>query len=1409
MAGLPVSVAASFQLALEHHQSGRLDQAQAAYQEILKAEPEHADVLHYLGVIAYQRGKYQESVELIQRAIDHKPDQHTFYLHIGPAYRALRQYDAALRVYGKAIELAPEDADAHNNLGNLYRQMGDFPKAVASFQRASRLRADDPVIAYNLGGALTDAGRLDEAVACFQQAVRRRPDYADAWNDLGKVYRLQGRLGEAAASYQRAIDLNPRHSLAHNNLAGIFKVHGATAKALEHYRKALEIHPLYADAYSNMLFALQYTDLMATQELFAEHIEFGRRFEVPLLPGRAAHPPGREPGKRLNIGYVSADFNHHAVAYFIEPVLSHHDKTQVAVTCYYNGTRHDAFTERIVAAADQWVACKALSDEQLAQRIRADGIDILVDLSGHTAGNRLLVFARKPAPLQITWLGYFGTTGLCAMDYRFTDPYMDPPGFSDSIHTEELLRLPHFSPFQSADNSPAVTPLPALRTGTFTLASLNNLAKLNGRVVRLWAEILRALPHATLMLCNIGDGETKRVVLEMFAREGVGEDRLQIQPWLPILDYLALHQHIDLALDTFPYNGGTITNHSLWMGVPVVTLAGDRPVGRIGASLMMHAGLPQFIVQAEADYLNCVLHMANDLPELNRVRLGLRARLASNLQTTTIGLTRAVEQSYRSIWQKWCAQGTAVDLQTGLDHHKAGRLAQAESIYQNVLQHQPDQPDALHLLGVLRHQQGRLDVAVALISRAIALAPTAVMHCKLAAVHQQRGNLELAVSSYQAALRLDPKNANGHLQLAELLKQMGRWEAAGGHARQALALQPDSAQALGVLGNVLRAQGDPSAAIACYDQALELQPDCTPAHLNRGNALVALGRYEEALASYHSALKYASNSAQAYNGIGVVMHALGDYARATQYFTKALALNPDFAEAHNNLGNAWTELGQLNLAQKHCQKAIEIAPDFAGAYLNLGDVLQAAGRLDEAVPNYQRAISLKPDFVEAYSNLGSAQQLQGRLAEAQTSYRVALDIAPKSARIHSNLLFALSADADCTPAQYLAEARRFDAMVSTDARPFSAWPAAAHEHGQPLRVGFVSGDFKNHPVGFFLENLLTHIDPERVVLFAYPSNSKEDELTQRIKPHFAAWKQLTGMSDATAASMIHGDGMHVLIDLAGHTAQNRLAVFAWRPAPLQIGWLGYWASTGMSSIDYVLADPLTVMPVQEGDFSEKIWRLPHTRMCFSPPDAAPEVTALPALHNGFVTFSSFQNLFKLNDSVLSLWAKVMHALPTARLRLQNKQMNSPSERFDLQRRLQEHGIDLDRVSIYGPSGRVAYFAAHSEVDIILDTFPYSGGTTTCEALWMGVPTLTLVGSTMLSRQGMSLLGCAGLDDWIADDGDAYVRLALEHATDVTGLAQLRSGLRERVRESPLFDGQLFARHFENALCEMWCVSHGD
>jgi predicted O-linked N-acetylglucosamine transferase (SPINDLY family) len=534
----------------------------------------------------------------------------------------------------------------------------------------------------------------------------------------------------------------------------------------------------------------------------------------------------------------------------------------------------------------------------------------------------------------------------------------------------------------------------------------------------------------------------------------------------------------------------------------------------------------------------------------------------------------------------------------------------------------------------------------------------------------------------------------------------------------------------------------------------------------------------------------------------------GEIDAALASFRAALEINPNYASAHANLGVVLHLCGDDDSAFEHFRRALDLDPNHAGARHNMGSVLLKQGDLDQAIACFLDVLRVAPSYADAALNLGMAYQALGRIDEAKTSLRQAMDLAcgtPVARLAHDNLLLVESGCAARSAADYLEEARRFGANALAGVTPYLEWqPSPA---GRPLRVGFVSGDLRTHPVGFFLEGVLAHVDTRHFSLIAYSTTREEDALTARLRPRFAEWHVIASTSDEAAARRIPEDEIDILVDLAGHTAGNRLAVFAWKPAPVQVSWLGYWASTGVTGMDYFLADPISVPAGSETDFTESIWRLPETRFCFTPPTSTAELAVRPppALVEGYVTFASYQNLAKLTDATLALWGRIMHAMPDARVRLQDKYLGYPAARDFLQRRLSAAGIAPERVAMYGRVARNNYLATYADVDFVLDTFPFCGGTTTCEALWMGVPTLTLAGPTLVSRQGASLLTCVGMQDWIAGDEEAYVEKALRFASDVKGLSDLRATLRQRALDSPLFDAERFARNLEAALRGMSCA----
>jgi protein O-GlcNAc transferase len=751
-------------------------------------------------------------------------------------------------------------------------------------------------------------------------------------------------------------------------------------------------------------------------------------------------------------------------------------------------------------------------------------------------------------------------------------------------------------------------------------------------------------------------------------------------------------------------------------------------------------------------------------------------------------------------------QDIAQWLNAALAHHQAGRLAEAKALYSRILAQQPKHADALHFMGLLACQIGQREAGIALMRESIATHPSPIYYNNLGNALRETRALDEAVKAYRRAVELKPDYVEAHNNLGNALREHGDAAAALASCARAIELRPGYAEAYNNLGNALKDLGELDAALAAYGKAIDAKSTFAEAHLNLGVALQAKGHGDAALECLRESVKLAPQLAVAHDKLaGVLMHR-GDIAGAIDAYRRAADLTPDSAPAHNTLGNALNGAGRVPEAVPCYERAIALDPLFADAYHNLANALRRLGAPERALGYARRAIELRADTPSFHNNLGTILADLGEPEGALVCYREALSLDPDFGESHTCVLFGQSYVTDWSEQTHLADARYFGERMRARATPFTQWPTlddAAQRAGRPLRVGFVSADLRKHPVGYFFESVLGQLDRARIEPIAYSNALHSDELTVRIKPHFALWRHVAEMDDAALAKRIYDDRIDVLVDLSGHTGRNRLPMFAWRPAPLQISWLGYFATTGLSEIDYVVADPHVVPPAEEAQYTERVWRLPDSYLCFTLPTDAAKVGSLPALEQGRFTFGCLNNHKKLNDGVLDVWSRILHAAPHSRLLLKNHQLGEPSIMRDTFERFAMYGIDETRLLLEGPSSREQYFSTYHRVDLALDPFPYPGGTTSVEGLWMGVPVLTLHGDRFLSHLGEMVAKTVGLPEWIAADADDYIARAVAATRDLPRLAALRATLRERVERSPLTDAPRFARHWMAAIEQMW------
>ena len=532
------------------------------------------------------------------------------------------------------------------------RERGEPAASLATLQAALQLGAEDAAVLAELGLSYRALGRRFDARALFERAAASAPGSVLPLLYLGNLAHETARLDDAVAAYRAALAIDGRNAALHYNLALTLMSCGEAAAAVEAFRLCLAQEPDYADARASLLFALSLSDSAGADETAAEHFDWGRRVADPLWRERE-FPNPREPERRLRVGYVSADFFEHVAADFIHSFLPLHEPRLYQITCYCNAPIPAASRELY---GHTWRDISGLDDAQAASLIEKDAIDVLVDLSGHTRGNRLLAFARRPAPLQLTFLGYPNTTGMRAMDYRLTDAYADPPDASERRYRERLLRMPRglwcYRP--PADGMPEAGPLPALGRGHVTFASMNNVAKLNAGLVSLWADLLLRVDDARLLLATIPPGDTRERLLRIFVAKGIDAQRIEFSDRLSKSGFRALHQQVDIALDSYPCNGGATTCETLWLGVPVVSLAGEAFRSRAGLSLLSVVGLPQLVASNPSEYLALACALAQDPAQLQRLRAGLRETMRGSPLCDGETYTRALEQIYRGIWHEWC-----------------------------------------------------------------------------------------------------------------------------------------------------------------------------------------------------------------------------------------------------------------------------------------------------------------------------------------------------------------------------------------------------------------------------------------------------------------------------------------------------------------------------------------------------------------------------------------------------------------------------------------------------------------------------------------------------------------------------------------------------------------------------------
>ena len=634
-------------------QQGRHAEVESLAATLVAQFPRSAQVLHLLGASRLVRQMHHEAHEALLRASQLAPDDPQILNLLGVALFRLGWGEQARDAFDRSLERDPGSYETLVNAAANALGTGDADASRRLAERALALRPTGVEAVFALANAASSRGNDDEAIGLYRKASSIDPRSPDPFLNLGIVLARTGRRREATEALRQALSLRPSHALAHLNLGRVLHDLGDTGEAQHHFRAASDLDPSLAEAHSAYLFSLAHDERISPQRCFEEHVRVGDLIEAPLRHSRRAHENDRDPERELRIGFVSGDLLDHPVANFVEPLWRAMRGGRYVIHAYSNRHSDDPVATRLRALADAWVQVERMSDDEMCERIRRDGIDILVDLSGHTARHRLPVFARKPAPIQVSWIGYPGTTGLSTMDYRFARALDSSESF-DKLFREKLIRF-RSRGFQPEAAAPEVNPLPALSKGAITFASFSRPSKIGEGVLSLWSRVLLAVPDSTLLIAGIGEAEVQEKFRAAFGALGVPPERLSFRPRLPLLQYLALHHEVDVVLDTFPYSGGTTAYHAMWMGVPLLTLAGETLQQNQSSLIIKAVGLTDWIVDSADAYVARARAAAADLPGLERLRSGLRERARAHFEGSLDESRAGIDAALRTIWKRWCA----------------------------------------------------------------------------------------------------------------------------------------------------------------------------------------------------------------------------------------------------------------------------------------------------------------------------------------------------------------------------------------------------------------------------------------------------------------------------------------------------------------------------------------------------------------------------------------------------------------------------------------------------------------------------------------------------------------------------------------------------------------------------------
>lgn len=1315
-----------------------------AYQQALELSNENGSVEVALAAAQEAASRYSEAADTYRLCLARDSKSVAALLGLARSLRALERPQAALEAVRQLLHSESASPDGLYLEGEILSELGHHEAAIASFNRALKVEPQHFLALTSMGDSHRHLGHDSEALSIYLQASKLHANVALLHVKLAQTYFDLGMKQPAVISMNRALELDPKSSSLQFNAGNLFESLGEYLTAATHFQRAIALSPE----------APFYNNLGVVQRKLGRHDDAMSSFRqaIALDPNCAEAHSGI--GLALQrVGMYSQALASHQMACVLQPdnALFRNNKATALIDADQLEEAEQVLRKALELEPGMVDALLSLGFTQLALGRPQDAIPTFERALALHPGN---VKARHNLSHARLTMGQL-KTGWPDFECRFEEipncrePSPLPQWIGQT--TKESDRILLFVEQGLGDMLQFVRYLPLVESrfpGGVSLYAMTPLVSLFRRSFPN-VEILDKVP------VDQSKWQWQCALLSLPLAFGTVLETIPAQVPYLIPDPVRRAKWSERIQRLTTPTAGTKKIGIVWKPGPAMKIAHLKATSLQTLSpLFGVTGCTWFSLQKESDPEKTPFVTSGQLIDWSAdfhdfddtAALAVNMDLVISVDTSVahlaggLGLPTWLLNRYASDW-RWMREREDSPWYPTVRIFSQDAPGNWERVAQRVAQ------ALANWVSAENASNWRIKGNRAL----------------------QSGDLVEAQCCYERGIQANSTDAACHANLGFVLMQQGHAKQAKAALSQAVALDPSDADALYLLGSLSRNEGDCNQAVEYFQRALQVKQDFEHCRRELCLTLVQAGHLEDARATMQDGIPSVPPPRDALVFQGTMHLAFGEYENAVGAFIAASQLSPLNPDELINLGAA--QIGQRNAAA--------------------------------AVATYQKVLDTDPDHVMALYNQATALQLNGDVDSAIKGFRRALAIDPENVSVHQSLLGALTLSTACSSAEYGVEARAFGRHVANMAVPFGTWPCQMRSlEARALRVGFVSGDLRQHPVGYFLLAALKHLDSSVISCIAYSNAAVEDAFSQQLKPYFTEWQPVVGLSDQELAKKIHADAIDVLIDLSGHTAHNRLPVFAWRPSPVQVTWLGYWASTGMVEMDYVLADEVS-LPVSDARFyTEQPWYLPNTRLCFTPPDSTVLPGAPPVIKNGFVTFGSFQKLDKISDATLSGWAAVLNALPTARIRLQSRPLGFLETAAHMLERMTCAGLDTSRVDLLGGVSRDLYLQAYNEIDIVLDTFPFPGGTTTAEALWMGVPTVTFSGQTLIARQGESMLRCLGLDDWVVYSTEDFVRIAVTKAKDTENLALLRTRLRDMAGQSPLYDAASFAQHLTLALRTM-------